>query len=227
MPPPLKQPIQLDRRQQGIVACALLPVFAVWQLNGFYMTALAQMSVVLFWIVDVCQWVVLPTALAWLLARTASLRPQHYGLSTSGMRLWALALRTSAVFVTAGLAFFVARNLSWRVLGPSATSLQLAGQFPQGLAALVYAAVSAGLVESAFFIGLPWLWYTSVFRRPSPQHFTLGISVVFAVAHWEQGAHTVAAAFVAHLVLCKWFFYWRTLWPVVLGHTLIDLVILA
>ena len=130
------------------------------------------------------------------------------------------------VFVTAGLAFLVARNLSWRVLGPSPGSFQLVQLFPQGLAGVavqIYAAVSAGLVESIFFIGLPWLWYMNARQHPSERHFTLAVSAIFALAHWEHGRHIVIAAFFSHLVMCRWFLLWRTLWPVVLGHTMIDL----
>lgn len=134
------------------------------------------------------------------------------------------------VFVTAGLVFVVTRNLSWRVLGPSPGSFQLGLFFPLGLAGTalqLYAAISAGLVESIFFIGLPWLWYANTRTEPSKLHFMLALSAIFSIAHWEHGRHIVIAAFCLHLVLCKWFFQWNTLWPVVLGHTLIDLAILA
>lgn len=100
--------------------------------------------------------------------------------------------------------------------------------FPRGLAGAAvqtYAAVSAGLVESIFFIGLPWLWYSSARQRPSELLFTLAVSAIFALAHWEHGRHGVIAAFFAHCVMCRWFLYWRTLWPVVLGHTLIDMAV--
>lgn len=130
------------------------------------------------------------------------------------------------VFVTAGLAFLVARNLSWRVLGPSPGSFQLVHLFPQGLtgaAMQIYAAISAGLVESIFFIGLPWLLYASAHQHPSEMRFMLTVSAIFALAHWEQGRHIMIAAFFSHLVMCRWFLLWRTLWPVVLGHTMIDL----
>ena len=213
-----------------MVACALLPVLSVWQLNGFYLEALGRTSTPLFWLADAMQWVALPAVLLWLVSSKASLQPGHYGLDLPAMDFWPLALRTLMVFVTAGLAFVVARNLSWRVLGASAASFQLGHHFPSGLSGTVvwiYAAVSAGLMESIFFIGLPWLWYASAYQNPSEPYFTVAISAFFALAHWEQGMHIAMAAFFAHLVLCKWFFHWKTLWPVVLGHILIDLAVLA
>lgn len=222
--------MRIDHRQQRVVACALLPVLAVWQANGLYLPTLAQGGMHLFWMADLCQWVVLPTALVWLLARAASLRPRHYGLAAPAMDWRILAWRALAVFVTAGLAFLVARNLAWTVIRPPASSWPLAQMFPGGLvgaAARAYAAVSAGLVESIFFIGLPWLLYASCRPRPSQQWFVLTVSAIFASTHWEQGGHLVVAAFFAHLVLCAWFFRWGTLWPVVFGHSMVDLASFA
>ena len=230
MPTSSATPFRIDQRQQWAVACALLPVLVVWQANGLYLPALAQEGARLFWLADLCQWVVLPTALVWLLSCTASLRPNHYGLAVSAMDWRTLTWQALVVFVTAGLAFLVARNLAWRLLGPSATAWPLAQMFPGGLAGAatrVYAAFSAGLVESIFFIGLPWLLYASLRPRPSRQSFTLALSAIFASAHWEQGSHLVVAAFFAHPVLCAWFFRWGTLWPVVLGHSMVDLASFA
>lgn len=203
-------------------------MLAIWQLNGFYLALLGQMSPLLLWVADGIQWVLLPTTLLGLLAHKASLHPKNYGLASPGKNLWPLAGQGLMVFVTAGLVLLVARNLSWRVLGPSPGSFQLAQFFPQGLAGTavqIYAAVSAGLVESIFFIGLPWLWYSNERKTPSLPQFTSAMSAIFGLAHWEQGQHAVIATFLSHLVLCRWFFHWRTLWPVVLGHTLIDLAV--
>ena len=221
-----KRPLTIDTHQRALVAWALMPVLAVWQLNGLYLPALGRMGTLLFWVADGFQWLVLPAVLLGLLAHQAVLRPQHYGLTPPGKSLWPLAGRGLMVFISAGLVFLVARNLSWRVLGPSPGGFEWAQFFPQGLAGTavqIYAAVSAGLVESIFFIGLPWLWYANARQHPSELRFTLAVSAIFALAHWEQGRHIVIAAFFSHLVMCRWFLLWRTLWPVVLGHTMIDL----
>lgn len=216
--------------QQVFVGWVLLLVFAVWQLNGLYLPAVGRRGAPFFWAADGLQWIVLPAVSLGLLGYKASLRPQHYGLARYGSNAWAIAGQGLTAFVTAGLVFLVVRNLTWRLLGPSPGSLHLAPFFPRGLsgtAVQVYAAVSAGLVESIFFIGLPWLWYANARSRPSILHFTIAVSAIFALAHWEHGRHIVIAAFFTHLVLCKWFFQWNTLWPVVLGHTLIDLTVLV
>ncbi|MBU1352354.1 MAG: CPBP family intramembrane metalloprotease [Gammaproteobacteria bacterium] len=226
----LKHPISLSSDQQILVGWILLAVFAVWQFNGIYLSAMGQGSALFFWMLDGVQWIVLPVALIALLAHKGALYPEHYGLASPGKNLWPLALQGLLIFVIAGLVFIVVRNLSWRVLGPSPGNFQLAQFFLQGVAGTalqIYAAVSAGLVESIFFIGLPWLWYANARSKPSKLHFMLIASAIFALAHWEHGRHIMIAAFCLHLVLCKWFFQWNTLWPVVLGHTLIGLALMV
>ncbi|MGQ0729334.1 hypothetical protein [Acidovorax sp.] len=222
----LKWPLVSNRNEQALIGWALLAVLAVWQLNGFYLPALGRLDARLFWAADGLQWLVLPAVLLGRLAHKAGLRPRHYGLASPGENLWPLAWQSLMVFITAGLVFVVARNLSWRVLGPSPGSFQWEQVFPHGLAGVgvqIYAAVSAGLVESIFSIGLPWLLWCSVRQHGSELHFTCAVSAIFALAHWEHGRHIVIAAFFSHFVMCRWFLLWRTLWPVVLGHTMIDL----
>lgn len=91
----------------------------------------------------------------------------------------------------------------------------------------LYAALTAGVVESIFFIGMPWLAYAGTARQVSPRRFAAVMSAVFSLAHWEHGSAVATGAFCCHLVVCAWFFRWRSLWPVAAGHTLIDLVTLA
>nr|WP_229506747.1 CPBP family intramembrane glutamic endopeptidase [Pseudoduganella rivuli] len=91
----------------------------------------------------------------------------------------------------------------------------------------IYSAVTAGIVESIFFIGLPWLLYRHVRAAPSRIAFALLATTVFAVAHWEQGPHVIIGAFFSNLVACFWYFLLGTLWPVAAGHILVDLVAFA
>lgn len=122
---PQQRPFALNTRHRALVGWALMPVLAVWQLNGFYLPVVGRGGTLLFWVVDGAQWIVLPAVLLGLLARKAALRPQHYGLAPPEKNFGPLVGRGFMVFVTAGLVFLVARNLSWRVFGPSPGSFQL------------------------------------------------------------------------------------------------------
>ena len=68
------------------------------------------------------------------------------------------------------------------------------------------------------------LLYRNIRDHPSRIAFTILASLVFALAHWEQGPHVVVGAAFYNVVACFWFFYFGTLWPIVAGHVLVDLV---
>ena len=219
--------MQLIRSQKIAIAAALLPVVVIWLVNGIYLAMLARISVTLFWLADFVQWIILPAILLWLLAKKASIFPRHYGLDTTAMRWDSLALRSLAVLCTAGLIYFASYKLSWQLLNHPSGYFTFPGVFPGGIMGTVvwlYSAATAGLIESIFFIGLPWLLYHNIRSDPSRIAFTLITSLVFALAHWEQGPHNIIAAFCFNLAACAWYFRLDTLWPLVAGHTLVDLI---
>lgn len=219
--------MHLAKPQRYAIAWVLCPVIVLWLVNGFYMAALARVSVPLFWLADVVQWIVLPITLLVILSKRASLLPRNYGLDISALRWQSPVMGTLGVFVTTGLALSITRNLSWHLLGQPTGFFSLPNVFPQGLLGTIvwlYSALTAGFVESIFFIGLPWLLYHNARREPSRVVFALVSSVVFAVAHWEQGPHVVIGAYFSNVVACFWFFQLGTLWPVAAGHVLVDLV---
>ena len=219
--------LHLSQQQKSTLAWILLPVVLIWQVNGIYLAALAKIGVALFWAADFCQWIVLPGLLLVVLAKKATLFPKHYGFDTAAIRWQRSIVGTLAVFATTGAAFFLARNISWQLLGHPAGFFSFPGVFPSGVmgtAIWVYSAITAGVVESIFFIALPWLLYHNVRAAPSRVEFTMLAALVFAVAHWEQGPHVVIGAFFSHLFACFWFFRFGTLWPVAGGHMLVDLV---
>jgi len=219
--------MHLDRRQQMATGLAVLPVVLIWQVNGIYLAALARIDALLFWAADVVQWIALPTILLIFLAKKASVFPKHYGLDTSDLRWQTLTLGTVGVSITAGLAFYLARNWAWQLFGQPTGFFTFPGVFPTGSLGTViwfYSAITAGIVESIFYIGLPWLLYRNLKIKPSRISFALVASTVFAMAHWEQGPHIVTAALFFNLVACAWYFKLGSLWPIVAGHTLIDLL---
>ena len=222
--------MHLDRQQKFAVASAVLPVVVIWLVNGIYLAALARINMSLFWFADFIQWMVLPVALLVFLAKRASVFPKHYGLDTSALRWQSPILGTLAMFVTAGLAFWATRNLSWQLLAQPTGFFSFPGVYPSGLMGKIiwlYSSVTAGVVESVFFIGLPWLLYHNIRSTPSRTVFATSISVIFAATHWEQGPHVVVGAYFFNVVACFWFFRLGTLWPVAAGHTMVDLVAFA
>ena len=222
--------MSLNCYQQRAVAWALFPVYLLWLLNGFYLNALARKGVPLFWLVDTLQWIGLPLILLTLLSRNAAVLPQHFGFSTHAVSWKRLPLQSLVAFVSMGLTFVVIRNISWRLLGYPKSMFswgQVLTDGTLGTVVWIYSALTAGIVESIFFIGLPWLWFSSRRQEPSRLIFVGATASVFALAHWEQGAHIIVAAFATHIVACLCYFRFGSLWPVAAGHAAVDLCLFA
>jgi hypothetical protein len=218
----------MGQKSNSAIFVSLTVVTIVWAVNGIYLAALSRYSAALFWSADVIQWVVIPVSLVWYLAVKHDVRPRQYGfdLSHLGFRVCALGGLTALTFYPA---FFWVRNYAWTLLGQPSGVFSLGSVFPDGAlwyAVWIYSAITAGVVESIFFIGLAWLLWSRR-RIGSAPLFACVSSVVFAGVHWEQGLHVVAGALVFNLVACAWFFRLRTLWPVAIGHAIIDLFALG
>ena len=219
--------MHLSRQQNISIAFALIPVVLIWQINGFYVAALARISAPLFWLTDFIQWIVLPVTLLTFLSKKASIHPKHYGLDTSALRWQSPILGTLGVFITCYLSFSWASYLSWQWFDQPSGFFSLPSVFPSGLLGKItwlYSSFTAGIIESIFFIGLPWLLYHNIRSTPSRTAFAILASLVFAAAHWEQGPHVVVGSFSFNVVACFWFFRLGTLWPIAAGHILVDLV---
>lgn len=213
-----------DARLDRALATSLALVVLVWGVNGVYLAPLSRLGMAPFWGADLAQWVLLPALLlAWL--HRCGLRPRDYGFGPPGPLAPLLATTLLATLLF-HLCFFGVRDLAARLLGDPTGFFALEDVFPGGAlgrVAWLYSALSAGLVESVFFIGLPWLLWT---RRQAggAGQFCLASAAVFALVHWEQGAHVVVAALAFGLVAAALFLRQRQLWAVGIGHVVVDLV---
>lgn len=207
------------------IAALTAPVILVALFNGFYLPALERMGAPLFWCVDVLSWVALPAVLLLLLFRHFRVRSVDYGFGLPQEGLLRFVFFTLLATLILGTVFFGVRNHALPFFGYPAAVFQFEDMEKAGLSGYViwiYSALSAGFIESIFYIGLPWL-ACQRWRSVSPWLFSLVSAFVFACVHWEQGPHVLMAAFAFGLAACAWFFWRRNLWHVAIAHTLIDL----
>ncbi len=224
---PIHPPERLARRQHIAIVAVLLPTILLAEVNGIYFAFLSDIGLLAFWSVDVVQWVLLPALFLWLLARRGDIRPAQYGLEWPVTRPRALVLGTLAVLVTSGPAFFLTHDLIWEWQGQPTGLFDYPGMFPDGLAGTIiwiYSSLTAGIVESIFYIGLPWLLFASLRPDGSRLVLVLALSAVFASVHWEQGSAALIGAFCSQAVAWFWYFRLRSLWPLVGAHVIIDLI---
>jgi Type II CAAX prenyl endopeptidase Rce1-like len=210
-----------------IIGAAAIPVWTLALLNGYYLGALLRWNIAAFWIEDFIHWVIVPALTVVLLKRRCDISSRDYGLPWPPSLAADLVGISIFVGITLFGAWFIPQRIAWAVLGHPQPYFLLGDAMPaNGLKFLLvlYLALTAGLVESIFFIGLPWLALKRIALAPSKVTFTILSSQIFALTHWEQGAHSVVGAFFFGVISCVWYFKLRDLWPVVLAHTAIDLL---
>lgn len=195
--------------------------------DGFLKVELVRRPLIGYWIFDLAKWLVLPLLLLYAVQRSRRIRPADYGLSMAlGSRDIAamLPLTVFSLFVIGRATEIFWGN--WLYAPPPFSNLEmLAILGPLHAAGAIFFSVTAGLWESIFSIGLPWLWWSQGYRASAMQGlvFTVVSSVVFALGHWENGLPNLLAAFAFQIGAIAWYLRLGTLWPVILAHTLIDL----
>lgn len=215
----------MNPKTKSAILISLFVVVVVWGINGVYLSILSKYSASAFWTADLVQWVLLPSALIWILTSHYLVRPKHYGLDPADIGIQTIAWSVPASITFYAAYFWLTEFVSGQ-LGNPGGFFAFEDVFPTGnlgTVAWLYSALSAGIVESVFFIGLPWLLWSQT-RSEDRVWFTAFWSVVFAAVHWEQGPHVFVGALAFNLVACAWYFRLKTLWPVVIGHVIVDLI---
>lgn len=220
-------PIAPTTIRYGLYLTLLPPIGSL--LNGFYNGPLYRLSPALFWLADVLLFVVLPIAIVYWLARFAYVRPRDYGLNVASLK-GAQFLVTSLMFALILFAVYeFAKYIGWIVAWRwhSEVDFSYGSATPNGIwrpLIVLYWALSAGLMESVFYIGLPWYLWSKRFWLAQRRRLFLCLSaLLFAAVHWEQGMHNAIGAFGFGLAACL--LYWKVndLWPIVGAHVLIDI----
>jgi hypothetical protein len=180
-----------------------------------------------FWAYDFAAWVVLPAFALFVLHKFASTPFQDYGL---GAPLgWKDVVYTIPLpLVACALASFFATSIGYLLFGRSDPAFSYTSVLqPLGslwMVGTIYLAVTAGLWESVFYIGVPWLYISRAFGPSAAPRlgFAMLSTLLFAVDHHESGAAHMVGVSAFQLVALYWYLKLGTLWPVIGAHTLVD-----
>jgi membrane protease YdiL (CAAX protease family) len=194
--------------------------------DGTFKRALANSGQLPFWSYDALLFVVLPALALCLLARNASQREKHGIAVATGewslVELAALAVLLAIFFWCAytGSNVFFGRVLPKLPLGDWSFNWESLLPPPGASRKLlaVYMALSAGLAEELFYRA----YLFEVLQRNAPR-FVLVSSVLFALAHWEQGLARLLASGVFGLIAAAAYRRAPVLWPLAVAHAAVDL----
>ena len=215
-------------RSRAIAIATLIPV-AIFVVDGFYKFDLASHARPLFWAYDFAKFVVLPGAGLWWLYSRFRVRPADYGLrrespSESGWRFVGLVLTVTLLL---SAIYFVASAIGRELLQPPSRAFHqeiLPGGWARYPVA-AYLSITAGVTEEVLFRGLPYLYCRERFPERFPATaYVLSTSIAFGAAHFENGSGELLATAIFGLAAAALFLKLRNLWPLVLAHTVTDLV---
>jgi membrane protease YdiL (CAAX protease family) len=225
---------QPPRAAPWAVPLALAPMLLLSLADGLYKRPLYHWSAAAFWLADIAKFVLLPGIVLWWLARHADVRPRDYGLRwprTQDERS-ALLGGTLLACLVLGPAYFVAQDWIWRAWPAAAPVFSYDTALPaSGSArwlAIAYYATTAGVVEEIVFRGLPWAWTVRFGDTRAIRWIWIAVtSILFGLAHWENGTPDVLAAGVFGIGAAVLYLRLRSLWPLVLAHVVTDVIAFA
>ncbi|MEQ1603207.1 MAG: CPBP family intramembrane glutamic endopeptidase [Methylophilaceae bacterium] len=202
---------------------------AIQFLNGFYLPALAQ-SPVVFWIYDISVTGFLPVLIYFALTKL-NVSPREYGFKKpySLYTTEKVAGQALMLFMGAGIVYFIARSLLLALYPPS-NSFFYGNVIPtEGilrLLAALFFSVSAGVVESAIYLGIAKLLIDEKLKGSAGRYvFVIVSTVVFASVHWEQGVALMITAGITQLIFSLAYLRINYLLPFIAAHAAIDFVI--
>jgi membrane protease YdiL (CAAX protease family) len=218
-------------RREALLA-AMFPVAAMALLNGFYKQALVDQGLAWYWAADVAQFVLAPLACAWLLLRPAGVGAAELGLALKPDRFGAGGIGAGTIAFTAALlvaatwpVFVYTRITLWQYGDVSALDAAMPAAGLSRLLVALYMAVSAALVEEVVFRALPWLYLQQAVGPRWGRTLYLWFGpLLFALCHAEQGPGGMIAAWWFGLVAARFYLKLRSLWPAVLAHFAVDLL---
>lgn len=210
------------------ILVAAFPTIGVLLLNGFWNEPLYRASTTAFWLADGVSHVVVPALMLIWLAVRHDLKPRDYGLARwRGERGELFGLT------------FLAVGLFWVSYKPVATFfghlLQSEGvpvtyadvmptQASARLFVAVYFSLSAAVFEEVMYRGLPHLYFMRGWGAARPGLYLLCSTVLFGMAHWENGVHEIFGTACLGLFACALYLKIRTLWPLIGAHFVVNMV---
>lgn len=206
-----------------LIGLALIPSVLLAFTNGWYGPYLNGKSPGLFWAADAIQFLVVPVATMAFLTRYARVRPRDYGFRPPE--------KHESFFEFVGITLFVTA-IYWLLDGPcEKLILAVFGRTEAGALFVVavpqtqpwhflfvlYASVTAGLLEEPIYRSLPWLYLSRIGRAPVTI-YCIGTSLMFGLVHWEQGLGPAIAAGVVGLGAAALYPKIGNIWPFVIAH---------
>jgi membrane protease YdiL (CAAX protease family) len=198
-----------------------------WRLASIH-----EHSPVVFWLLDLSKFVIIPGAVIWFLARSGRINASSLGFAIprDTRQRRTLLVITGLCAILLPLVWLAPKPLPWPYLW-SAVDLEfhIGKTIPKsGLPhylALTYLALAPAITEEVIFRGLLYSIVSKWTRMAGI--YVVTTAVLFASIHWELGSTVAENALIYGLVAGWLFVRYGSLWPLVIGHLVTDLLVFS
>lgn len=213
--------------QRNLYAAFFLLGISPFLVNGAINPVIAPYPWI-FWGFEVLSWVVLPLTIFGIALRRLGLRAEEIGLHARirGRRNLGLVLVLCVLFAPLYLIVYNESRAAFLSIFPGAPLFAYQSIVPESgamrVVAILYLAITAGVVEELYFRGL--FFKISGFFPAQAAVYVLSSATFFSLIHWEGALFNVAATFVLGLITALLYLLIRNLWPFIIGHAYTDYV---
>jgi membrane protease YdiL (CAAX protease family) len=212
---------------------AISPWLAFYLFNGFLKAYLFKISLQALWGFDavVC-FVAFPTFL-WGFARYAGVTFEAVGLQFGRSRTNKQLLEDAVVctialgfinFFAGSVAYGYLHSFDWFHTSPYAFSWGLAMDVENRAILVLYASITAAVMEEFIFRGLLCaIVFRLVTGKRAATIFCLLSSFLFGIAHWEAGLVSVVGTCVFGWVAARLYLWTKHLLPLIVAHFVVDM----
>lgn len=205
------------RQHQTLVLYMILP----YLLNDLFNPLLREMSLALLWGVDVMVMGFEVFMITYII-RLRFVNRRQIGLTEfsiddiiKGIVSLILLLIIFGIIVNNMLEVFLNTKYAVQPIFPD--------EFEVKLGLIIYASLTAGVIEEIVYRGI-FMRSLQQWTR-SPAAGVIISSVVFGIAHWENGLYSVIYTGLLGLVLAIWVQREGRLWAPIIAHTLYDFIV--
>jgi len=218
--------MEISAQRNGYAALFFLGI-SPFLVNGVINPVIALYPRI-FWSFEVLSWVFLPLAIFGIALRQLGLRAEEMGLHARvrGQRNLGLVLVLCVLFAPLYLIIYNESRAAFLSIFPEAPFFAYQSIVPEDgamrVVAILYLAITAGVVEELYFRGL--FFKISSFFPAQAAVYVLGSATFFSLIHWEGGLSNVGATFVLGIITTLLYLLIRNLWPFMIGHAYTDYV---
>lgn len=212
------------KNSELVVVFVLAPHF----MNGFYDFYLSEFSLPIYSVLRLITSAMIPLIGIIILSKRCTYKTADFGLVVANkfINVWGVLLATLPLFLFWRFfpIFYYRRIDMWFINLVPVNYFKM--PYPKSIAEFslflhLLLVLTAGFFEEVYYRSILYKIFKE--RKMNVVSIILISSLIFTAAHWEAGIHWLPLVFIAAIVLSWFYAKYRTAWPLIIAHILVDL----